>query len=104
MLKKKLKKGITLKIEKGEDHWASFKYKRILTFCYLCGLLGHGDKFYSKRLEISEEVLVREWGARYLCSSTSDVAIASGGKIVEIGTVLSEVSNDGRGNHNQCRD
>lgn len=39
-----------LKICKGHDDgfWANFKYERIPTFCFVCGLLGHSEKFCPK--------------------------------------------------------
>ncbi|XP_031103139.1 uncharacterized protein LOC116006755 [Ipomoea triloba] len=40
-----LKRRMKLNRKDGSSHWVSFKYERMSTFCFCCGLLGHSDKF-----------------------------------------------------------
>lgn len=42
---KPLKKGMKLKKENGDWIRVEFHYERLLTFCFMCGVLGHGDKY-----------------------------------------------------------
>ncbi|XP_019166909.1 PREDICTED: uncharacterized protein LOC109162680 [Ipomoea nil] len=41
-----LKRRMRLKRRDGTIQWITFKYERLSTFCYCCGILGHSDKFY----------------------------------------------------------
>ncbi|KAL8487062.1 hypothetical protein ACS0TY_023660 [Phlomoides rotata] len=38
---KPLKRGIRLEIRDKEPIWVEFKYERLPSFCYVCGMLGH---------------------------------------------------------------
>ncbi|KAL8543019.1 hypothetical protein ACS0TY_003771 [Phlomoides rotata] len=40
-LHKPLKSGIHLEIQENKKIWVEFKYERLPSFCYICGLLGH---------------------------------------------------------------
>ncbi|KAF4356094.1 hypothetical protein F8388_005186 [Cannabis sativa] len=42
--------------------WAEFKYKYVPTFCFICGVIGHSEKFYSKLFEVSIENTVKSYG------------------------------------------
>lgn len=41
---KPLKRRMKVKREGGEWTWINFKYERLSTFCFVCGLLGHSDR------------------------------------------------------------
>ena len=41
---KRLVRGKKITIEGGESKWVIFKYERLLSFCYRCGLLNHALK------------------------------------------------------------
>ncbi|KAK6148365.1 hypothetical protein DH2020_019277 [Rehmannia glutinosa] len=52
------------KIRRLEGDWTivSFKYERLGVFCYICGLMGHGEQFCEKRLSITEGDTQKDWG------------------------------------------
>ncbi|XP_074342621.1 uncharacterized protein LOC141680236 [Apium graveolens] len=43
-----------MKLKKSEDNWCwvNFKYEAIPTFCFICGIIGHGEKFCDKLFEM----------------------------------------------------
>lgn len=41
---KPLRRGENIVSRDGEKFWVHFRYKRLPTFCFLCGKLGHDDK------------------------------------------------------------
>ncbi|XP_074347321.1 uncharacterized protein LOC141686168 [Apium graveolens] len=43
-LNKPLKRRMKIKREGGEWSWVNFKYERLSTFCFVCGLLGHSER------------------------------------------------------------
>ena len=43
-IEKPLRRGGNVVNKSGEKFWITFRYERLPTFCYLCGLLGHDDK------------------------------------------------------------
>ncbi|XP_019179235.1 PREDICTED: uncharacterized protein LOC109174453 [Ipomoea nil] len=45
---KPLKKQMKLKKDNGSWVYVDFRYERLPTFCFLCGVIGHGEKFCSK--------------------------------------------------------
>ncbi|XP_019159927.1 PREDICTED: uncharacterized protein LOC109156530 [Ipomoea nil] len=49
-ISKPLKKQMKLKKNDGAWAFVNFRYERLPTFCFLCGIIGHGDKLCPKTL------------------------------------------------------
>lgn len=62
-ISKPLKRRLKLKKEGGEWLGIDFKYERLPTFCFLCGLIGHAEKFCPKLFDICSEDVERPYGA-----------------------------------------
>lgn len=59
---KPLRRGVRIKQPNGESLWLECKYERLPTFCFICGRLGHADKYCPHQLEIDEENFVKLYG------------------------------------------
>ena len=57
-----LKRGKRLRTPKGDSFFVSFKYERLSLFCFICGCLGHLDRFCPLLFTIPEEEITRGWG------------------------------------------
>lgn len=54
-----------MKLKKSEENWCwvNFKYEEIPTFCFICGMIGHGEKFCDKLFEMPMENIDKPYGA-----------------------------------------
>lgn len=54
-----------MKLKKSESVWcwANFKYEAVPTFCFICGLIGHGEKFRGRLFKTPEERIEKPYGA-----------------------------------------
>ncbi|MCH81632.1 DUF4283 domain protein [Trifolium medium] len=59
-----LKKQKKIKKQGGESRLVQFKYERLGTFCYVCGILGHADIKCPKLFEQAESDIRREWSPK----------------------------------------
>ncbi|WCJ34873.1 nucleic acid binding zinc ion binding [Euphorbia peplus] len=46
-----LKRKMLLGVDEENMFWVNFKYERLPTFCFHCGLIGHADKFCERLLD-----------------------------------------------------
>lgn len=53
-----------MKLRKNADQWSwvNFKYEGIPTFYFICGFIGHSDKFCEKLFETPENLITRPFG------------------------------------------
>ncbi|KAL8155863.1 hypothetical protein AgCh_001059 [Apium graveolens] len=53
-----------MKLKKTESDWIwiSFKYENIPTFCFICGLLGHSEKFCARLFDTPAEKIIKPYG------------------------------------------
>lgn len=59
---KPLKRRMKIRKAGGEWIWITFKYENVPTFCFICGLVGHSEKFCNKLFDTPEEDIVKPYG------------------------------------------
>lgn len=119
-----------MKIQRNKEDWfwANFKYERVPTFCFICGVIGHSEKLCHKLFEESRETIVkpygmfmkapdrrnnRQIGARWLKDNMAQPLVKKSGDTTEMSnqsknvndTRISEVAMDNGENYgNRMRD
>ncbi|XP_031091105.1 uncharacterized protein LOC115996104 [Ipomoea triloba] len=73
---KPLKRKMKLKKQGGEWFWLDFKYERLPSFCFLCGLLGHTDRFCSRNFEEGGVVGEKPYGVWLRAGGRRTMAMA----------------------------
>lgn len=63
LLDKPLKRRMKLKKSDSNWCWVYFKYEGVPTFCFICGLIGHSDKFCEKLFDMVEEKIEKPFGS-----------------------------------------
>lgn len=61
-VRKPLLRSKKIRKEGGLPVIATFKYEKLGSFCYLCGLLGHNDDLCPQLLTLRNDTGVRGWG------------------------------------------
>jgi 14-3-3 protein epsilon len=61
-VRKPLKRQKKIKKQGAESIMVQFKYERLGTFCYVCGILGHSDLKCPKLFDATDAEIRREWG------------------------------------------
>ncbi|XP_030483377.2 uncharacterized protein LOC115699973 [Cannabis sativa] len=61
-VEKPLKRRMRIYKNKVEWFWANFKYERVLTFCFICGIIGHSERFCHRLFEESLETIAKPYG------------------------------------------
>lgn len=59
---KPLKKGKKIKKPDGTSFIVSVKYERLHIFCFVCGRIGHSEKYCKNLFSINSDEIKREWG------------------------------------------
>lgn len=59
---KPLKRRMKIKREGGNWTWIQFKYERLSSFCFVCGLMGHTDRDCGIVYANSDKVIERAYG------------------------------------------
>lgn len=58
---KPLKRRMKIKNTGADWFWITFKYKNIPTFYFICGILGHSEKFRSRLFEVLESYIIKPY-------------------------------------------
>ncbi|ONK81415.1 uncharacterized protein A4U43_C01F28970 [Asparagus officinalis] len=91
-----LKRRMKLKKPGGDWIWVNFKYERVPTFCFICGIVGHSDSNCERLYEAGGMEVERPYGAflraplrntpglageKWLRGSSSENSAANFGKV-----------------------
>lgn len=60
---KPLKRRMKIKKSAEDWYWITFKYENAPTFCFICGILGHSEKFCSRLFHTPEAEIVKLYGS-----------------------------------------
>uniref|UniRef100_A0A803P6Q0 Reverse transcriptase domain-containing protein n=1 Tax=Cannabis sativa TaxID=3483 RepID=A0A803P6Q0_CANSA len=58
-VEKPLKRRMRIYKNKTELLWVDFKYEWVPTFCFICGIIGHSEKFYHRLFEESIDTIAK---------------------------------------------
>lgn len=58
-----IKQRMKLRKSDKEWCWVNFKYEAIPTFCFICGMIGHGERFCDRIFDRPIEHIERPYGA-----------------------------------------
>lgn len=87
---KPLKRKMKLKREGGDWNWVNFKYERLSTFCFVCGIMGHSERDCGIVYAHPDKEISRAYGSWLR-------APARGGKNLNIGSKWLRNGVDGSG-------
>lgn len=59
---KPLKRRMKINRSKEEGFWANFKYERMPMFCFICGVIGHSEKFCHKLFDEPLDSIIKPYG------------------------------------------
>lgn len=76
---KPLRRRLKMKKAGGEPFWVDFKYERLANFCFLCGVIGHTEKFCHLLFDGVDEETERPFGS-WLRASGRRPALNVGGQ------------------------
>lgn len=62
-LDKPLKRRMKIKMAGNDWFWANFKYKNVPNFCFICGIIGHSERFCNQLFEKSETEITKPYGS-----------------------------------------
>lgn len=62
LLNSPLKRRMKLKRNEEQWCWVNFKYEGIPTFCFICGMIGHAEKYCEKLFDTPMELIAKPYG------------------------------------------
>lgn len=62
-LSKALKRRMKIRKSGNEWQWINFKYENVPTFCFICGIIGHSEKFCGRLFDLPEGEITKPYGA-----------------------------------------
>lgn len=62
-IEKPLKRRMKLKRSENQWCWANFRYEGVPTFCFICGLIGHNEKYCERLFDTPMEKIEKPYGA-----------------------------------------
>lgn len=65
-----IKKRIKIRRDDSNWFWVNFKYEKLNTFCFVCSITGHAEKFYQKIFETSLDLIEKPYGLSLRAAST----------------------------------
>uniref|UniRef100_A0A803NGH4 CCHC-type domain-containing protein n=1 Tax=Cannabis sativa TaxID=3483 RepID=A0A803NGH4_CANSA len=87
-----LKRRMKFRSRKGESFYAYFKYERVPTFCFICGIMGHAEKFCDKIYDMPIEKIVKPYSIEMKAPTRrQNYMVAS--PLLRSGTALSSSTN-----------
>ncbi|KAL9433285.1 hypothetical protein AB3S75_028171 [Citrus x aurantiifolia] len=96
-IRKPLKRRLPLKKDGGDWFWVEFKYERLNTFCFICGLLRHSEKICPKLYDCDAADITRSYGPE-MKAPTHRNAMSSGERWLRLELPKESVANSGNFN------
>ncbi|CAN0858396.1 hypothetical protein LINGRAHAP2_LOCUS7227 [Linum grandiflorum] len=60
-VRRPLKRNVKVRLHGEERALCKFRYERLQNFCYICGIMGHTDKYCEAHFHFPAEQIVRKW-------------------------------------------
>lgn len=94
-----LKRSRKVTLQGGDWNVVNFRYERLGTFCFRCGLIGNIDSFCDLRFIVAVDDGVRGWGAELRADTRRQTGGGTTSRPTDEGTRVSEDRSGGAGNH-----
>lgn len=92
-VQKPLKRRLKIKREGEGWSWVNFKYERLGTFCFVCGILGHSERDCSIVYANADKIVERAYGIWLRAPSKNAAKLSSGVRwLKNTGTQLNTVT------------
>lgn len=57
-----LKRRMKIRSPVADWFWINFRYENVPTFCFICGIMGHSEKYCSKLFDLTESKITKPYG------------------------------------------